>query len=152
MAGTRYLYKHMSTGCKTNFQFLQKGETPLKTACERILWLKFTTAIVVDIKNSYTVPVIVYHNLITDFPSIEKAHKKWTVIRPKHVREKNKNRKSLEWKLINFIGVFHQLVYLHCVSAVFMACMYVHARTDTYTQFQEVEDKERNKFYEQPMK
>lgn len=46
-----------------------------------------------DITTSYTVPVIVHHNLITDLPSIEKAHKKWTVIRPKHVREKIKNKK-----------------------------------------------------------
>lgn len=38
-----------------------------------MLWLKLITA--VDITMSYTVLIITYQNLITDFPSTENAHK-----------------------------------------------------------------------------
>lgn len=38
-----------------------------------MLWLKFITAVTVDITTSYTVLVITQQNLIADFPSIQNA-------------------------------------------------------------------------------
>lgn len=40
-----------------------------------MLSLKFITAIVVQITTGYRVLVITYQNLISDFPSVENAHK-----------------------------------------------------------------------------
>lgn len=43
-----------------------------------MLWLKLITAIAVDITTNYTVLIIRYQKVITDFPNTENAHKNGT--------------------------------------------------------------------------
>lgn len=40
-----------------------------------MLWLKFITAIAVDVRTGNRELIITYQNLITDLPSTENAHK-----------------------------------------------------------------------------
>lgn len=72
-----------------------------------MLWLKFITAVTVDITTSYTVLVITHQNLIADFPSIQNAYKNWIISGQNPLKKK---KAPLEWKLqepVHFIAVSH---------------------------------------------
>lgn len=56
-----------------------------------MLWLKFITAVTVDITTSYTVLVITHQNLIADFPSIQNAYKNWIISGQNPLKKKKKH-------------------------------------------------------------